>query len=347
MTKKKLLLYSALILLFTSCKKEFGNNNTENASKLKIDLQTLKSGVVVQKKGNQYIWQGDIVLSALQLKTLNETGNIFGDNVGDPDRSVHPTTNIADVPINSAVGIFPTAYNTWAMVRYVLNPALTGDRLSIINYAIAAWETSTNVRFYNATGQSNTGPGGITLPYVEFVNGSVNSSSIGRIGGRQEIKLAQNQPIYAAVHEIGHAIGLMHEQCRYDRDSYINLNLSNVAAGDQFNFTIVTAINQYTTIGSFDFSSIMLYGSTDFAINPAIPVMTRKNGTTWTQSQVLSSLDRSWANNYYLPYKARTDSYKELANVVYKPDNTVMTAAERLALQASLNGGISTPPNEP
>jgi len=37
--------------------------------------------------------------------------------------------------------------------------------------------------------------------------------------------------------------------------------------------------------------------------------------------------------------------YAELADVVYKQDNTIMTPAERLSLQAALINGNPNPPN--
>jgi hypothetical protein len=46
----------------------------------------------------------------------------------------------------------------------------------------------------------------------------------------------------------------------------------------------------------------------------------------------------------YVPYISRSDVYRELATTVYKPDNTIMTAAERLQLQAELNNGNPNPP---
>ncbi|MEG0109138.1 MAG: M12 family metallopeptidase, partial [Lachnospiraceae bacterium] len=153
------------------------------------------------------------------------------------------------------------------------------------------------------------------------------------------------QSVGVVIHEIGHAIGLLHEQCRYDRDNYINVDINNVASNNRHNFDKRTS--NYHCIGSFDFYSIMLYSSFDFAINGAIPVMTRKddNSTFNAQREKLSDLDRRFPNTYYLPYTARSDVYRELADIVYKSDNTVMSASERLQLQSQLNNGNPYPPS--
>ena len=155
--------------------------------------------------------------------------------------------------------------------------------------------------------------------------------------------LSSGVSISTVIHEICHALGMHHEHQRFDRDSYINVNISNVATGDQHNFTKITS--NYFAVGSFDFSSIMIYGSDAFAIDPNIYVMTRKdNGNPFWDNSSLSTLDRSWINGLHLPYIARVDAWADLAPTVYKADNTIMTSLERENLIRSLNNGNLPPP---
>lgn len=316
-------------------------------------LITLKSGAVVEKKDNQFYFQGDMLLSKEQLMTLDEKGDFITEEFGEADNesNIHPVYNVPveagedGIAIPRAFGLYPTPYNMWAMVRFVYAPNLTADRRNTIRLALQHWEANTNVRFYNATGQPTVDPTyGFAYPYIEFVNGTGNSSHVGRIGGRQAVNIAAWQPTSVAIHEIGHAIGLRHEQSRYDRDNSININLANVPVANRHNFNKYTT--NYYAVGSIDYNSVMMYDSDAFAINPAIPVMTKKSdGSTWNGGNVLSNSDRAWANSIYIPYIARSDTYRELAPVVYKSDNTIMTAAERLAFQSYLNYGNPNPPN--
>ncbi len=129
---KKRLLYSValLCLIVASCKKDANKNG--NSDSKTSELVTLKSGAVVEKKGDKYIWQGDMVLSSAQLKNLDEKGTIFGEapkHLG-PDTSIHLVYNLPvqsganNTAIPRAFSIYPTSYNMWAMVRFTYNANL-------------------------------------------------------------------------------------------------------------------------------------------------------------------------------------------------------------------------------
>jgi hypothetical protein len=72
------------------------------------------------------------------------------------------------------------------------------------------------------------------------------------------------------LHEMGHVIGLWHEQSRSDRDTYVTVNYQNLIKGSRFNFDIVQDNVQNLTF--YDYASLMQYPAFSFTRNggPAI-----------------------------------------------------------------------------
>lgn len=332
------------------------------ANILESEIITLKSGTIIEKRGDNYIFEGDIILSPEQFKNLEETGTIFGNlsEKTEPDLTLHPLTNLplelySNETKTRALGINPTPYNLWAMVRFVYSPRLTDFQRSCIRRALLNIQSRTNVRFYNATGKPIKDPVyGFDYPYIEFVpsgNQDTSDSYVGRKGGRQAINLADFAFNFFQTsvieHEIGHAIGMLHEQCRPDRDNHIEIVWSNLTASGKAAFN--KRNTNYYMIGTYDFNSIMGYSSmtssTSMVVDTSKPMYTRKDDKSHIhQGTEFSDSDRMWVNRFYLPYIARSDVYAELDEVVYKSDNTIMTQSERLQLQAQLNNGNPNPP---
>jgi len=91
-------------------------------------------------------------------------------------------------------------------------------------------------------------------------------------------------------HELGHSLGLHHEHQRPDRDNYIIYNSDNVETGQKSQFSKMTA-GSYNYYGStFDFNSIMLYGSYAFNKNNNA-TLTKKDSTTWVAPSSISVTD--------------------------------------------------------
>ncbi|WP_425145340.1 M12 family metallopeptidase [Deinococcus sp.] len=89
-------------------------------------------------------------------------------------------------------------------------------------------------------------------------------SPIGLQDGRQQLNLdiAGCQDKGRAIHEILHALGMMHEQSRPDRDNYITINNSNLTPLGVQNIGFKYWDRDMTEHTPFDFGSIMMYPQT-------------------------------------------------------------------------------------
>lgn len=126
----------------------------------------------------------------------------------------------------------------------------SGDPLrTTVVGATRDWENRAPVRFFRRTNEPD---------YVLFRRVQDEprcNSPVGRVGGPQVIRCSGNASRQRIAHELGHVIGLHHEQQRLDRDAMVAV--SGLALRDELqNYK---RLDQELMVGPYDFGSLMHY----------------------------------------------------------------------------------------
>ncbi len=144
------------------------------------------------------------------------------------------------------------------VVPFEIDPNLP-DQARVTD-AIAHWQRNTRIRLVarNPADPNHTN-------FIRFQPGGGCSSQVGMRGNQQNISLASGCETGATIHEIGHSVGLWHEQSREDRAMFVTINWANIQQQNAHNF------NQHITdgddVGPYDYHSIMHYPRRAFAID--------------------------------------------------------------------------------
>ncbi|CAK9290302.1 unnamed protein product [Gordionus sp. m RMFG-2023] len=189
--------------------------------------------------------------------------------------------------------VYPTWKNNLP-IKYQISELDDETVTDSIEKAIKMWENETCIRFTKVEQGSED--------YLNFYSGAGCWSYIGKTGGEQLISVSSKCPEAGEIaHELGHALGLWHEQSRPDRDFYVEVLYENVEQGYSKDFAKSPKINTKPNPVPYDLSSLMHYDPLTLSSNglPTLKTINPRHQPAMGNREYITFSDAKTINNEY------------------------------------------------
>jgi hypothetical protein len=176
-------------------------------------------------------------------------------------------------------------------VPYAIDPSFSAQGRNEILAAMDRIGKSTALRFTDVNASTGRNLGS----FVYFVPDSTDRSHVDYPGFQADARIDVHLvPGHGdALHELGHALGLLHEQQRRDADDNVNIYWDRLPTSELLQYIHLPLQSPH---GAYDIDSIMHYPSNDYGSGLA---MTKKDGSRIPKHTDLSPGDIATLNDMY------------------------------------------------
>jgi hypothetical protein len=197
-------------------------------------------------------------------------------------------------------GCYEAVITQWdkGEIPYFLSGNFSDDNVSVIKKAMSRWESVCGVTFTEVEPRSSA------YNIIRTNNTIEWSSTIGENNVQCYMYFGDGSDQYGhTLHELGHCLGLLHEQQRPDRDEYVTIVWENIYPEYRDNFRVENNPLIKEQNYPYDYGSIMHYGPTGFSFN-GLPTIIPKDPTAEIGQRIdLSVYDIQKARAIYgLPF---------------------------------------------
>merc|ERR1711963_61918 len=185
------------------------------------------------------------------------------------------------------------------IVPYVLDHTYSASDKKMLKGVFDDYHRMTCLKFKERTNEA-------TYLSLTSAGGCWSYVGMNRRSGPQQVSLGNGCRSHGtATHELGHAIGLQHEQCRPDRDNFVKIHFENINSQMAYNFNKgdLSRVSNYGV--DYDYGSVMHYGKTAFSSNDKVSI---------------DALDPNWKEliGQRSPYRGLSFGDLKIINKMYK-----------------------------
>jgi hypothetical protein len=179
------------------------------------------------------------------------------------------------------------------IVPYVIDPSLKPLLRKRVAEAVEEFKKYTCIRYVPRSPED--------IDYVTIKDGKGCSSSVGRQGGKQSIHLASGcQRIGTVIHEMMHALGIIHEQSRADRDDFVKVRFDHIKPKLASNFRKYAFGETDDMDIPYNFFSVMHYSNYAFSNDGEVTIVSKADkNLKFGQRVQLTNLDIKQINRLY------------------------------------------------